>query len=252
MSEVAQLEAAIAALEAQRSVLGDAIVNTALAPLREKLAALQAAQVPPSPPIPVEQRREVTVLFADVSGFTALSETLDPEDVRQIMNDVWQRLDRLILDHGGTIDKHIGDAVMAVWGAQGAHEDDPEQAIRAALAMQKEITDDRLKIEQSDHSSHLQPVHLQLRLHIGVHSGTAILGEVGTTGGGGAMTLRVATATSALYGVTPPTDQAADRFTIGPGQPPVRSQARYCTWAVPAQPAAPVSLPRPHSNESTA
>src|SRR3989304_695223 len=117
MSEQEQLEQAIAALEAQRAILGDAVVSTALAPLREKLAALSA---PPPPPTPAaretQQRKQVTVLFADVSGFTAMSETMDPEEVSATMNALWVRLDTAITAQGGWIDKHIGDAVMALFG----------------------------------------------------------------------------------------------------------------------------------------
>src|SRR5215207_5734791 len=74
MNEREQLEQAIAALESQRAILGDAIVHVALAPMREKLAALSAQQTPAE-----QQRKQLAVLFADVSGFTAMSETMDPE-----------------------------------------------------------------------------------------------------------------------------------------------------------------------------
>src|SRR5262245_47981937 len=133
MSEREDLERAIAALEAQRATLGDSVVEAGLAPMREKLAILGAQEQPP------QQRRHVTVLFADISGFTAMAETLDPEEVTEIINALWQRLDAAITTYGGTIDKHIGDAVMAVWGVTAAHEGDPERAIRAALAMQAEL-----------------------------------------------------------------------------------------------------------------
>src|SRR5918912_2884485 len=116
MSEIEQLEQGIAALEAQRAILGDAVVNAALGPVREKLAALKAAQVPTE-----QQRKLATILFADVSGFTAMSETMDAEEVLETMNALWARLDTAILEQGGTIDKHIGDAVMALFGAPLAH-----------------------------------------------------------------------------------------------------------------------------------
>ncbi len=66
---------------------------------------------------PPEQRKQATILFADVSGFTAMSETLDAEEVSDVMNALWQRWDAAIVEHGGVIDKHMGDGVMAVWGA---------------------------------------------------------------------------------------------------------------------------------------
>ena len=70
--------------------------------LREKLAALA--------PVQDQTRRLVTILFADVSGFTGLAETRDAEDVGEAMNELWRRVDAVILEHGGTIDKHMGDA----------------------------------------------------------------------------------------------------------------------------------------------
>jgi len=91
VTEREQLEQAIAALEAQRAVLGDAVVEAALASMREKLA--QAAA-----PTPDQQgeRKLVTVMFADLSGFTALSEKLDPEHVRSLMNDCFNALVRVL------------------------------------------------------------------------------------------------------------------------------------------------------------
>ncbi len=68
-----------------------------------------------------------------------MSERLDAELVADVVNDIWARLDRVIADHGGRIDKHIGDAVMAVWGTEVAREDDPEQAVRAGLALQETL-----------------------------------------------------------------------------------------------------------------
>ncbi len=161
MTDRAQLEQTIAALEAQRAILGDAVADAALTSLREKLAALQ----PPA----AEQRKLATVLFADVSGFTALSETLDAEDISAIMNALWARLDAVVHAHGGRIDKHIGDALMALWGADQAREDDPEQAVRAALALQRELA--AFRAERG----------LTLAMRIGVNTGPVLLGVIGST-----------------------------------------------------------------------
>lgn len=168
MNEREQLEQAIAALEAQRALLGDAVVNTALAPLREKLAALTVVQAAPPPG---QQRKQVTVLFADVSGFTAMSEKLDAEEVTATMNALWSKLDGAIVAQGGRIDKHIGDAVMALFGAPTAREDDPERAIRAALAMQAELAAFTADSESP-----------RLAMRIGINTGPVLLGAVGTTG----------------------------------------------------------------------
>ena len=161
--EIEQLEAGMAALEAQRGALGDAVVDAALISMRQRLAGLRAQARP------AQQRKLATVLFADVSGFTALSETIDAEVVTATMNDLWALVDRAIVDHGGYIDKHIGDAVMALWGAEQSREDDPERAIRAALAMQVAVEDFC--------RSHGVP----LAMRVGVNTGPVLLGAVGST-----------------------------------------------------------------------
>ena len=162
-SELTRLHMAIDALEAQRSTLGDAVVESALGPLREKLATLDA-QGRAEP-----QRKQATILFADATGFTTLSETIDAEVVAGLMNDLWVLVDEAILTHGGHIDKHIGDAVMALWGVEQAREDDPERSVRAALAIQAAV--------DAFCTSHNTP----LALRIGVHTGPVLLGAVGTT-----------------------------------------------------------------------
>ncbi len=166
MTEQEQLRQAISHLEAQRPLLGDEVVDAALGPLRRKLEELGGGAAACSP----EQRRQVTVLFADVSGFTALAERMDAELVRDTMNALWQRLDGVITAHGGMVDKHIGDAVMALWGAAAVREDDAERAVRAALAMQAEV------------GRFAANTKAKLGMRIGISSGPALLGEVGTTG----------------------------------------------------------------------
>jgi class 3 adenylate cyclase len=84
---------------------------------------------------PVPSRKTVTVLFADVSGFTALGERLDPESLEQVMSQYFAEMRRVVERHGGTVEKLIGDGIMAVFGAPLAHEDDPERAVRCALGM---------------------------------------------------------------------------------------------------------------------
>src|SRR5258705_4142625 len=102
-------------------------------------ARLAGAPAPPPPPSPTaapdSDRRPVTVLFADLAGFTALSEALDPEDVRAIQGDLFREMSESIDRYEGFVEKFVGDAVMAVFGAPHAHEDDPERSLRAALLM---------------------------------------------------------------------------------------------------------------------
>ena len=84
-------------------------------------------------PEPVAERRLVTVLFADLVGFTTVSEARDAEDVRELLSRYFDTCRTLIARYGGTVEKFIGDAVMAVWGAPVAMEDDAERAVRAAI-----------------------------------------------------------------------------------------------------------------------
>src|SRR5213595_1290264 len=82
-----------------------------------------------------KERKVVTCLFADLVGFTARAESLDPEEVEAILRPYHERLRTELERFGGTVEKFIGDAVMALFGAPVAHEDDPERAVRAALAI---------------------------------------------------------------------------------------------------------------------
>ena len=95
--------------------------------------AQRASAVTPAADGPVAERRLVTVLFADLVGFTALSEGRDPEAVRELLSTYFELATDVIKRYGGSVEKFIGDAVMALWGAPVAHEDDAERAVRAGL-----------------------------------------------------------------------------------------------------------------------
>ncbi len=155
-----QLEAAIAAQETLRGVAPDEVVDVAIAALRAQLEAS----------VPGRRRRLVTILFADLSGFTAMSETLDAEDVSVLMNELWARLDSVVVAHGGSIDKHMGDALMALWGSVTTLEDDAERAVRAALELHEAVAEVRSETAAA------------LAVRIGVNTGPVVLGSVGTTG----------------------------------------------------------------------
>ena len=140
--------------------------------------ALKAAPAAPAPASasPVKtggtttltERKQVTVLFADVSGFTALSEKLDAEEVRDRMNALWARLDPIIAQYGGTVSQHMGDGIMALFGAGTTRESEPRQAVRAALAMQAALAEARRG-------------SAGVQMRIGIHSGPVVLGPVATT-----------------------------------------------------------------------
>ncbi len=105
-----------------------------------------------------EERKIVTVVFVDLVGFTAQAERLDPEDVRGLLSPYHARVRAELERHGGTVEKFIGDAVMAVFGAPMAHEDDPERAVRAAFAIRDWVA------EQPD-----------LQVRIAVNTGEALV-----------------------------------------------------------------------------
>jgi class 3 adenylate cyclase/tetratricopeptide (TPR) repeat protein len=117
------------------------------------------------------ERRMVTVLFADVIGFTSICEQLDPEQVRSLMNDCLGGVAAVIQQEGGYIDKFIGDAVMALFGAPVAHEDDPRRACRAALAMQEFLGGFSERCRRQ--------TKVTLRMRVGLHTGLVVAGEIG-------------------------------------------------------------------------
>jgi adenylate cyclase len=89
----------------------------------------------------LDERRTVSVLFADLSGYTAVAERLDPESVKRQLERILGRLGEEVLQYGGYVDKFIGDNVMAIFGAPIAHGDDAERAVRAGLGMQAAMSE---------------------------------------------------------------------------------------------------------------
>ncbi len=118
-----------------------------------------------------EERRKATVLFADLSGYTAVAERMDPEAVKSFVDRAMRRLAQEVVRYGGTIDKYIGDNVMAVFGAPVAHEDDPERAVRAGLAMQSAMDEINKELGLAEDVS--------FSLRVGINSGDVLAGQVG-------------------------------------------------------------------------
>jgi class 3 adenylate cyclase/tetratricopeptide (TPR) repeat protein len=133
-------------------------------PERARFCLACAAPLTAPAPARREERKRVSVLFCDLVGFTARAERLDVEDVRGLLGPYYQRLRRELERHGGTVEKFIGDAVMALFGAPVAHEDDPERAVRAALAIRAAIAE----FNQAD-------PELGLRVRIGITTGEALV-----------------------------------------------------------------------------
>ncbi len=154
-----QLEQSIATLETQRAVLGDVVVDMSIAALRQQLAELETEQ-------PVAQRKQLTVLFADLVDFTPIAGKMDAEDVGQVMNACFASVTPAIKRYGGIIEKFIGDAIMAVFGLPQAHENDPENGVRAALEMQQAL------VELNEKMAPKWGFHLRMR--IGVNTGPVV------------------------------------------------------------------------------
>jgi class 3 adenylate cyclase/predicted ATPase len=127
--------------------------------------------MPPPVITPAEERRQVTVLFADLSGYTAVAERMDPEDVKTLVGRCLRRLGEEVEGHGGTVDKYIGDNVMAIFGAPVTHEDDAERAVRAGLSMQRAMVEINQEIAGS--------YGVSLALRVGINTGEVIAGAVG-------------------------------------------------------------------------
>ena len=174
-SAASSLEAAIAALEAQRGLLGDAVVDVAVAPLRAQLAALQAAASPDgsiaAAPIaqPEQTLRVVSILFLDVVGSTSLSQYLDPEETHEVMDGALLRCTAMVLKHHGKVLQYAGDNLLAVFAADEARDNDAERAVRAGLDM---LAEGRLLHDEvfRDHG------YAGFDVRVGVHTGGVLLG----------------------------------------------------------------------------
>ncbi len=164
MADLAAIDDAIAALEAQRELLGDAVVDLAIDPLRAQREEIVGRAL-------AEQRKLVTVLFSDVVDFTVLSQTLDAEDVRTVIDAYFVRWNDHIEANGGVVEKFIGDAVMAVFGLHRADENDPHRAIRAALSMRSSL--DELNAELG------ATFDIALQMRVGIDTGEVVTSTLG-------------------------------------------------------------------------
>ncbi|HTP81928.1 MAG TPA: adenylate/guanylate cyclase domain-containing protein [Alphaproteobacteria bacterium] len=124
-------------------------------------------------PLPSVQR-QVTVMFTDIVGFTLLSERMGPVETAELLNSHFDIVTKCIEREEGTIDKFIGDSVMAIWGAFGHKRDHPERAVQAAIAIARAVGDENRRRRAAG----LVPI----RIRIGIHSGPAVIGNIGSEG----------------------------------------------------------------------
>ena len=116
------------------------------------------------------QEKEVTILFSDIQGFTGISERLSPPEVANLLNDYFSLMTEVIFKHGGTLDKYIGDALMALFGAPFLHEDDAVRAVRTAIEMRNELKG--LMARKED--------NVKFNIRIGVNTGNVVAGNIGS------------------------------------------------------------------------
>ena len=119
---------------------------------------------------PKGERKHITVFFSDMSGYTAMSEHLDPEDVKEISSHIFARISEVIDKYEGFVEKFVGDAVMALFGVPKAHEDDPVRAIRAAREIHDLVKALSPELEEK--------VGRPLSMHTGINTGLVVTGEL--------------------------------------------------------------------------
>src|SRR5438034_3367559 len=144
-----------------------------------------------------QERRLVTVLFADFAGFTQLADQMDPEELQVLVSGIFEDLAEEAVANDGTIEKFIGDAIFVVFGAPVAHEDDPQRALRTALGMQRAFADHATRV--------MKERGIELGLRAGIHTGMVVAGSVRSV---------------AEYGVMGDTVNTAQRIqaAAGPGE----------------------------------
>jgi len=149
------------------------VLETEIVAVGKRMSSVLAKKVQAATAQGGGERRTVTVVLADLSGFTALSELKDPEEMKDLMNRCFDFLVDTLHKYEGYVDKFIGDCVMALFGAPIAHEDAPERACRAAMEMQS-----RLEAFNDEEASKDPDFH-PLKLNIGINTGMVVAGQVG-------------------------------------------------------------------------
>lgn len=166
------LQHAIEELEARRVLLGDEVVDAALGPLRERLAALRVSAPPDTaatPAAPERRLRQVSVLFVDLVGSTTLVQRLDPEDVQAVIDAALGAFADIVVQGGGEVLRYAGDGLKAAFGADLSREDDAERAVRCGLALLQEAArrgDDVRRVHG----------HEGFGARVGIHTGPVVRG----------------------------------------------------------------------------
>ena len=166
-NKIKELQQAIKALDAQRPVLGDQVVDSSIAALKKEIDGLR--------PTFTEERKLVSILFCDIVGSSSMAAERDPEEVLNIVNGALHEMNLAVEAFGGTVTRYMGDGILAVFGAPKAQERHAEQATRAGLAIQERIQayGDLLRAERG------LP---DFKVRVGINSGRVVGGGVGGKG----------------------------------------------------------------------
>jgi class 3 adenylate cyclase/predicted ATPase len=175
MTEQQQIESAMAMLEAQRPLLGDTVVETALAPLRARLASCKEAAGAPEGDAEEEETlvrqklKTVSILFLDMVGSTVLSQRLEPEEIHDAIDGALRKFTEVVRQHRGKVLQYAGDSLLAVFGADTSREDDAEFAVRCGLAL---LHEGRIQADRILKRYHFEGFNVRL----GLHTGGVVLG----------------------------------------------------------------------------
>lgn len=168
LDERQRLESAIAALDGQRALLGDAVVDSALGPMRQRLAEL-LPRTATATETTAQSLRLVTVLFTDIVGSTRIAARVDAEDMLELSSDALARLAAVVQAHQGRVLRYTGDGLKAAFGTDAVREDDAERAVRCGLAMQAAAR--LLAASWSQRGP-----GFEFAIRVGIHSGEVALG----------------------------------------------------------------------------
>ncbi|HUV28603.1 MAG TPA: adenylate/guanylate cyclase domain-containing protein, partial [Anaerolineales bacterium] len=164
--QTVELKNAIATLESQRAVLGDAVVEASISALHKQLAELERETEPPD-----RHKKLVSMLFVDIVGSTSIGQHLEPDEILEIMDGGLQRLARPIEAHGGRVTRFMGDGFKAVFGEPTAQENDAEMAVRAGLEILEDAKAYAVELEEKWHLT-------GFNVRIGINTGMVAIGGI--------------------------------------------------------------------------
>ena len=149
--------------------------STEAVSLKEKEHAPQIPETPSKETFqtiisPESERKHITVLFSDLTGYTAMSEKLDPEEVKEITSRIFGEISKIVANYDGFIEKYAGDAVMAIFGVPQAHEDDPIRAVKAAREIHQAVDAISPEVEKR--------IGQSISMHTGINTGLVVTGEI--------------------------------------------------------------------------